>query len=122
MSDKPIAFSLFKNLPKDFKPALLANENAYLEDVFSSEDVNPESPITSGLFRLEKGTPLEYTYTYDELKIILEGDFTITDATGQTTKATPGDHFLFPKGAKITFTTETYGLAYYVGQRKRGAA
>lgn len=119
---EPVKFSLFKSLPKEFKPALLANENAYLEDVFSSEDTNPEAPITSGLFRLEKGTPLEYTYTYDELKIILEGDFTITDASGQTHKATPGDHFLFPKGAKITFTTESYGLAYYVGQRKRGAA
>lgn len=23
-----------------------------------------------------------------------------------------------PKGSKITFTTETFGLAFYVGQRK----
>lgn len=48
------------------------------------------------------------------MKIILEGQFEITDETGQTVTASPGDVFYFPKGAKITFTTEDYGLAFYV--------
>ena len=48
------------------------------------------------------------------MKIILEGQFEIADETGQKVTATPGDVFYFPKGAKITFTTETYGLAFYV--------
>jgi hypothetical protein len=48
------------------------------------------------------------------MKIILEGQFQITDETGQTVTASPGDVFYFPKGAKITFTTENYGLAFYV--------
>lgn len=121
-ADKPIAFSLFKNAPVDFKPKLLANENAYLEDIFTSEEVNPEKPLSSGLFRLEPGTPLKYTYTYDEMKIILEGDFTMVDETGQTAKATKGDHFFFPKGVTVTFTSEAGGLAFYVGQRAKGAA
>lgn len=121
-ADKPVAFSLFKNAPVDFKPKLLANENAYLEDIFTSEAVNPEKPLSSGLFRLEPGTPLKYTYTYDEMKIILEGDFTMTDETGQTAKASKGDHFFFPKGVTVTFTSEAGGLAFYVGQRAKGAA
>ncbi|KAF2257365.1 putative ethanolamine utilization protein [Trematosphaeria pertusa] len=105
-----------------FKPPLIANENAYLGDVFSSDKINPEKPISCGFYRLEKGTPLVYTYTYDEMKIIVEGSFTISDETGKEVQAKPGDVFFFPKGAKITFTTEDYGLAFYTGQRKEGAA
>ena len=72
------------------------------------------SPITSGFYRLEKGTPLVYAYTYHEMKIILEGSFDISDEAGNKVHAVPGDVFYFPKGAKITFTTEDYGLAFYV--------
>lgn len=95
--------------------------------------------MSCGFYRLEKGTPLVYTYTYDEMKIIVEGKFEIADETGQKVTATPGDVFYFPKGATITFTTDDYGLAFYVGifvsraeegetneiqtgQRKQGAA
>lgn len=79
-----------------------------------SDKDNADKPISCGFYRLEKGTPLVYTYTYDEMKIILEGQFEITDETGQTVTASPGDVFYFPKGAKITFTTDNYGLAFYV--------
>lgn len=82
--------------------------------IFRSDKDNAEKPISCGFYRLEKGTPLVYTYTYDEMKIILEGQFEIADETGQKVTASPGDVFYFPKGAKITFTTETYGLAFYV--------
>ena len=80
-----------------------------------SDKDNAEKPVSCGFYRLEKGTPLVYTYTYDEMKIILEGQFEISDETGQKVTASPGDVFYFPKGAKITFTTEDYGLAFYVG-------
>lgn len=55
-----------------------------------------------------------YTYTYHEMKIILEGEYEISDETGQKVKASPGDVFYFPKGATITFSTPSYGLAFYV--------
>lgn len=122
---KPIAFKHLAGLPASFSPSLLANENAYLEDIFSSSDdgVNPTAPMSSGLFRLEPGTPLKYTYTYDEMKIILEGDFTIVnDATGQKVDAVKGDHFFFPKGCALTFTSQKGGVAFFVGQRPRGGA
>lgn len=79
-----------------------------------SEKNDADKPISCGLYRLEKGTPLVYEYTYHEMKIILEGEFEISDEAGQKVTAKPGDVFYFPKGAKITFTTPSYGLAFYV--------
>ncbi|KAK3671503.1 hypothetical protein LTR78_008602 [Recurvomyces mirabilis] len=120
--DGPVAMNYFPQQQQDFKPPLIANENAFLGDVATSEKENSKSPISAGFYRLEKGTPLVYEYTYDEMKIILEGHFDISDETGKKVHATKGDVFYFPKGSKITFTTEDYGLAFYTGQRKQGAA
>jgi uncharacterized cupin superfamily protein len=105
---------------------LIANENAYLGDIFSSGPSNlphtqpcPDSskPITCGLYRLEAGTPLVYQYTYHEMKIIVDGEFEISDETGQVVKGRKGDVFYFPKGSKITFKTESFGVGFFVGQR-----
>ncbi|KAK0288203.1 hypothetical protein LTR91_017099 [Friedmanniomyces endolithicus] len=120
-ADAPKAFSYFKQQQQTFKPPLLANENAFLGDIASSAKNNPEKPVSCGLYRLEKGTPLVYEYTYDEMKIILEGHFDISDETGNKVHAEKGDVFYFPKGSKITFTTEDYGLAFYTGQRAEGS-
>jgi ethanolamine utilization protein EutQ (cupin superfamily) len=87
-----------------------------------SDKRDPEKPITCGFYRLEPGTPLVYTYTYDEMKIIVDGEFDISDETGQSVHAEKGDVFYFPKGAVITFKTEKGGLAFYTGQRSEGAA
>lgn len=147
------AFKYFPKTQSEFKPPLIANENAFLGDVFTTND--SDKPMSAGLYRLEKGTPLVYTYTYHETKIILEGEYDITDETGQTVhvsrnncpkatcdaglpchmqpisisltrspliQAVPGDVFYFPKGSVITFTTNSYGLAFYTGQRAQGAA
>lgn len=48
------------------------------------------------------------------MKIILEGEFEISDETGQKVQARPGDVFFFPKGVTITFTTNSYGLGFFV--------
>lgn len=111
----PAAQSEFsKTLP------LIANENAFLGDLYTSTDKS--APISCGFYRLEKGTPLVYTYTYHEMKIILEGEFVISDETGGEVHAKPGDVFYFLKGSVITFKTDSYGLAFYTGQRERDAA
>ncbi|KAJ1325445.1 ethanolamine utilization protein EutQ [Microdochium nivale] len=102
------------------KPPLIANENAFLGDVACSTDTS--APISSGFYRLEKGTALVYEYTYHEMKIIIEGKFEISDEAGNKVTGSPGDVFYFPKGAKITFTTDDYGLAFFVGQRAEGGA
>ena len=83
-----------------------------------SEDT--EKTITSGFFRLKKGEPLVYHYTYHEMKIILEGSFIISDECGNKVTAKPGDTFYFKKGATITFDTPDFGLAFFCGQSMLG--
>jgi ethanolamine utilization protein EutQ (cupin superfamily) len=121
-STSPPTFTHLPQAQQTYKPPLIANENAYLGDVATSQENDPTSPVTCGFYRLEKGTPLVYEYTYHEMKIILEGSFTISDETGKKVHARKGDVFHFPKGSKITFETDDYGLAFYTGQRKEGAA
>lgn len=90
------------------------NANAFLEDIVTSGD--KETPISCGLFRLEKGNPLTYTYEYPEAKIILEGQMTISD--GKTTvSAEQGDVLFFPINSTITFSSADYGLGFTCGLR-----
>ncbi|KAI2463607.1 putative ethanolamine utilization protein [Annulohypoxylon bovei var. microspora] len=117
MSSDPVPMTYYAKA-SSVKPPLIANENAFLGDVSSSDKIDPEKPISAGFYRLEKGTPLVYAYHYHEMKIIIEGSFDISDEAGNKAHAVPGDVFYFPKGSKITFTTEDYGLAFYTGQRK----
>jgi len=102
------------------KLPLIGNENAFLGDIATSTD--SKAPISAGFYRLEPGTPLVYDYTYHEMKIIVSGSFDISDETGKKVHAVAGDVLYFPKGSKITFTTEEGGLAFYTGQRKEGEA
>ena len=75
------------------------HENAYLGDLATSEVRAPEKPIACGFYRLEKGTPLVYTYTYHEMKIIVDGEFDISDERGNKVHAVKGDVFYFPEGS-----------------------
>lgn len=125
-STGPLVFQHYANAQKEFTKTLplIANENAFLADVFSSENgpSAPTAPISAGFYRLDPGTPLVYTYTYDEMKIIVDGDFEISDESGQTVKAAKGDVFFFPKGSVITFKTEKGGLGFFCGQRGKDGA
>lgn len=89
----PLAFSHFAGAQTSFKPPLIANENAFLGDVATSQEQDPVAPISAGFYRLEKGTPLVYEYTYHEMKIIVDGEFDIADETGQKVHAVKGDVF-----------------------------
>ena len=93
---------------------------AFLFDFSTSED--SEKPITSGLFRLEKGNELTYTYTYHEMKLIIDGEFKISDDTGAEVVATSGDLLYFPKGSTITFSTPNFGVGFFCGQRGKDEA
>ena len=105
---------------RELPPMDESEANAFLEDFAVSADL--EKPITAGLFRLEAGETMSYTYTYHEIKLIIDGEFEISDDTGQTVTATRGDLFYFPKGSTITFSTPDFGLGYFVGQRGEGEA
>lgn len=92
--------------------------NAYLQDTVASN--NEAAPITCGFFKMESGNPLEYTYSYDECKIMLEGEMTLTEKDGETITMKPGDVVYFDSGTTVTFSSNTSGTAFYVGQRKFG--
>ena len=109
----------FKNAQRMKIPSLSIPEiNAYLKDIVSSGDKN--KLITCGLFRMDKGKSLDYTYSYDEVKIILEGEMTLKDETGKQATVKPGDVLFFSKGTKINFSSRSSGLAFYCGQRREG--
>ena len=89
----PLKFTHYAGAQTEFKPPLIANENAYLGDIATSEPNDPTAPISAGFYRLEKGTPLVYEYTYHEMKIIVDGEFDISDESGQKVHAVKGDVF-----------------------------
>ncbi len=88
-----MAFKHYKQISKQDIPSMkVENVEAYLRDFSISDD--KEKPITSGLFKLKAGQSLKYTYTYHEMKFIVDGSFTIEDETGQKVEAKPGDLIL----------------------------
>ncbi len=115
----------FKHVTPDILSEKLPNmaelgPNAYLDDFVVTDDA--DKPMTAGLFRLEAGDAVTYEYTYHEMKLIVDGEFDITDTTGQSVHATRGDLLYFPRGSVITFSTRTHGVGYFCGQRGEGEA
>ena len=111
-----MAFKHYEQIKsQELSPMDTGNVKAFLKDFAVSED--DDKPITSGLFRLEAGESLEYTYTYHEMKLIVDGSFIIEDETGNKVTATPGDLLYFPKDSSITFSTPDFGIGFFCGQR-----
>ena len=101
----------FLNLPSMDEPGA----EAFIGDALA----NPEgAAISCGFFELKASEPLIYEYTYDEMKVVVEGEFVLTDqATGDVTHASARDVLFFPKGTTVKFETPGYALGYYVGHR-----
>ena len=116
-----MAFKYYEQIKAQELPSMeIDNVQAFLKDFSVSED--SAKPITSGLFRLKAGESLKYTYTYHEMKFIVDGNFTIEDETGQKVFAKAGDLLYSPKGTSITFSTDNFGLGFFCGQRGEGEA
>ena len=111
-----MAFKHFEQIKTQKLPSMeIGNVPAFLKDFAVSED--SEKPITCGLFRLEAGESLQYTYTYHEMKLIVDGSFIIEDETGQKVTAKTGDLLYFPEGSASTFSTPDCGSGCFCGQR-----
>ncbi|MGW0039295.1 ethanolamine utilization protein [Gordonia sp. NPDC003376] len=105
----------WKDLPK-MPEAEYPGTEGFIGDVYE----NPGgSVMCSGYFELRHtDAPLYYEYEYDEMKVVLEGEFLLENKeTGQKTVAKKHDAIFFPKGSKIYFTTPDYALAFYAGHR-----
>ncbi|MCK8517314.1 cupin domain-containing protein [Methylonatrum kenyense] len=100
---------------KELTPFESPGNNTFLDDFVTSGD--DEAPITCGMFRMEQGEPLEYTYPYDEALFVVEGEMEVSD--GRTTaSAGSGDVLFIPKGTTVTFSAADYALSFYCGQRE----
>jgi uncharacterized cupin superfamily protein len=61
---------------------------------------------------------LPYSYGFDEFKLVLEGEMTVEDeGSGQVYELKAGDLIQFSAGTKVSFSSQSSGLALYVAQR-----
>ena len=83
--------------------------NVWLKDVVMTQD---RSPMGTGYMSLDKGE-MQWTLTYDEIDIVLEGELVITRGSEQVRGKT-GDVIYIPKGSSITFGTPNWTRFVYV--------
>ena len=83
--------------------------NVWLKDVVVTQD---RSPMGAGYMSLDKGE-MQWTLTYDEIDIVLEGELVITRGSEQVRGKT-GDVIYVPKGSSITFGTPSWTRFVYV--------
>ncbi len=83
--------------------------NVWLKDVVITQD---RSPMGAGYMSLDKGE-MQWTLTYDEVDIVLEGELVITRGNEQVRGKT-GDVIYIPKGSSITFGTPNWTRFVYV--------
>jgi len=83
--------------------------NVWLKDVVMTQD---RSPMGAGYMSLYKGE-MQWTLTYDEIDIVLEGELVITRGAEQVRGKT-GDVIYIPKGSSITFGTPNWTRFVYV--------
>ncbi|KAF2210131.1 hypothetical protein CERZMDRAFT_106922 [Cercospora zeae-maydis SCOH1-5] len=93
------------------------HKDIQIGDFHSSVETDPQAPITSGFFALEKGCKATTTFPYSEYKYVLSGTFIVSDQSGQRFVGRPGDVIHIPKGSTVTFETEEGGKTFFVAQR-----
>ncbi|GAB7357344.1 hypothetical protein MBLNU459_g8295t1 [Dothideomycetes sp. NU459] len=95
--DAALALDHDAQLKQTYLPSYGEHKNIYIGDAVSSTQDDKEKPITSGFFRVEKGGKATATYTYFEVKVIVEDTLIVSDGTGQKVTAVKGDILYFPK-------------------------
>jgi ethanolamine utilization protein EutQ len=83
--------------------------NVWLKDVVVTQD---RSPMGAGYMSLDKGE-MQWTLTYDEIDIVLEGELVITRGSEQVRGKT-GDVIYIPRRSSITFGTPNWTRFVYV--------
>lgn len=78
-------------------------------DVVTGDD---GSPMAAGYMTITQGS-FPWTFTYDEVQIVLEGELHLGDDGGGRI-ARAGDVCYVPKGSQITFGTPTWARFVYV--------
>merc|ERR1712093_748813 len=95
-------------------PLISLGKGAAIDDVWSTDDVDSEHPMSCGIFTQKKDDEVfSYTYGYHEVKIILEDR-----SQGIKIEAKAGDVLKIAKGTTVHFSSPSFGRAFYTGQRK----
>lgn len=102
---------------KDQQPSMnVEGVKAWLGDTFVSN--SKDKTICAGFFHLEAGKPLDYTYDYEEMKVVVEGEFIIKEVkTGKVYNCKVGDVLYFADGDHIIFDTPHRAVGFFCGQR-----
>jgi ethanolamine utilization protein EutQ len=107
----PLKFVKMANVQMDrfLEGKTTPGTNVWLKDVVVTQD---RSPMGTGYMSLDKGE-MQWTLTYDEIDIVLEGELVITRGNEQVRGKT-GDVIYIPKGSSITFGTPSWTRFVYV--------
>lgn len=100
---------IIKVVTDTVKTERFEKDGVYLKDVLTLE----EAPrMGCGIMELKDGANLEWTLTYDEYDMVLEGNLEI-EIDGRVLKAGPHEVIYIPKGSHIHFQTPDYTKYYY---------
>ncbi|KAF2451732.1 hypothetical protein P171DRAFT_478758 [Karstenula rhodostoma CBS 690.94] len=120
MSQKAVPLTVIKGAGNEYIP-IPEGESATLADFHSTRTQTKDNPsyLTSGFYRIQAGAARNAgPYAYEETKYVLTGQIDVLDeATGVTHHLVPGDFAFFHVGAKVQFSTQSEGLAFYAVTR-----
>jgi uncharacterized cupin superfamily protein len=76
-----------------------------------------ENALQLGYFSMQPGEEFEFTYTFLEVKAIINGKIVVRDEHGKKYVAEAGDVFIFTPDTTVVFDGESDGEAIYTGHR-----
>ncbi|MCQ6281252.1 cupin domain-containing protein [Bacillus sp. EB600] len=76
-----------------------------------------ENALSLGYFSMQPGEEFEFTYTFLEVKTVLNGKIVIRDDQGKKYVAEAGDVLIFSPDTTVIFDGESDGDAIYTGHR-----
>jgi ethanolamine utilization protein EutQ (cupin superfamily) len=76
-----------------------------------------ENALTMGYFSMQPSEDFEFTYTYLEVKVIINGKIVVRDGEGIKYVGEAGDVLIFTPETTVIFDKESDGDAIYTGHR-----
>ncbi|MDR4946449.1 cupin domain-containing protein [Neobacillus cucumis] len=76
-----------------------------------------DKPLQLGYFSMQPGESFTFTYTYLEMKVVLNGKIVIIDDQGEKYVAEKGDVLIFTPDTTVVFDGESNGDAVYAAHR-----
>ncbi|MDT8861349.1 hypothetical protein N0O92_14005 [Alkalihalobacillus sp. MEB130] len=76
-----------------------------------------ENALSMGYFSMQPSEDFLFTYTYLEVKVVLNGQIIVSDDKGVKYVAEAGDVLIFTPDTEVTFHKESNGNAIYTGHR-----